>query len=156
MFQLLTSVLDLLNVIFTTFFTLELFLKIGAFGIRVRNLLLCNLFYPGIFPWSLEFFWFPYCDWVSCGYLHESTSGELSIFRIGFFASISIPPAGKHDISFLLPPLPCPSSGQTALQGRRNPNSALHLCQVLPSSALGRRLHCHHLLHIWSGWYAGE
>ena len=95
MFQLLTSVLDLLNVIFTTFFTLELLLKIGAFGIRVRNLLLCNLFYPGIFPWSLEFFWFPYCDWVSCGYLHESTSGELAIVRIGFFPS-NIHPSSRE------------------------------------------------------------
>ena len=34
--QLLTNVLDILNIFFTTFFTLEFILKIGAYGVRVR------------------------------------------------------------------------------------------------------------------------
>ena len=65
-------------------------------------------------------------------------------------------PARKHDICLLLPSLPCSASCETALKGGRTPNPALHLCEVLPSPALGRRLHCHHFLRIWSRRHASK
>ena len=65
-------------------------------------------------------------------------------------------PARKHDICLLLPSLPCSPSCETALKGGRNPDPAFHLCEVLPSPALGRRLHCHHFLRIWSRRHASK
>ena len=65
-------------------------------------------------------------------------------------------PARKHDICLLLPSLPCSASCETALKGGRTPNPALHLCEVLPSPALGGRLHCHHFLRIWSRRHASK
>ena len=58
-----------------------------------------NLFYPGLFPWPLEFLWFPHCDWVSRGYLHEPTPGEPAVFRV-CWNSIFVQPGNMISVSF--------------------------------------------------------
>ena len=85
--------------------------------------------------------------------MHESTPGKSFKYDL---CIISLSPARKHDIGFLLSSFPRPPSSETALKRGRNPNPAFHLCQVIPSPALGSRLHCHHFLHLRSGWHAGE
>ena len=81
---------------------------------------------------------------------------QLLVSWLSFDYVLYISPARKHDLCFLLPPLPCSPSSETAVKGRRNPNPALHFCEVLPGPSLGGRLHCHHFLHIWSGWHASK
>ena len=79
--QLLTNLLDILNIFFTTFFTLEFLLKIGAYGVRVR--MICTVeqpvLCPGLFSGPLEFLWFPDRGRLPCRYYHESNPGELDI-----------------------------------------------------------------------------